>query len=162
MLVHDKETAKYIFLEANLTCDKNKNNYTIDQFERAWNNWTGFYLQPKICFAGVRRYGSKLRRIFDRYFVYPEARSNNLQHRQYATDILKEMLSDCDGIPFFSIENHRASIIEAVERFNENLNEQYFEVLEDKYITAGKSHQWIAVKKGYKEEIESILTKWSQ
>ena len=157
MIVRDKEIAKSIFLEANLTCDKNKNNYSINQFEMAWDNWTGFYVQPGKCFAGIRRYGPKLRRIFDRYFVYPEVRSSNLQHKQYANDILNEMLYNCDGIPFFSIEKQKTAIIKAVNTFNETLNDDYYEVLEDKYFTADKSHQWIAVKKKHIMEIESTL-----
>ena len=42
--IEDKELARLIFIQGQLTEDENRNNYSVDQFNLGWNDWTSFYV----------------------------------------------------------------------------------------------------------------------
>ena len=43
--IEDKELARLIFIQGQLTEDENINNYSVDQFNLGWNDWTSFCAQ---------------------------------------------------------------------------------------------------------------------
>lgn len=146
-IIKDKQEAKYIFTMGMLTEDINRNNYSEEQFEKAWVKWLGFYVLYEnkniICFGGIRVFDGGYARIFDRYFIMPEYRSYALTtyHTDYALEMINMVLDRCelDGlIPFFSIQlvKKRNAMKAAVGKFNKYLNgREEFKILEGLYCT---------------------------
>jgi hypothetical protein len=146
-LVTDKELAKYTFSQAYLTNDNNRNNYTLDQFEKAWKKWIGFYVLYDdinvVAFCGIRQFDNQEARIFDRYFVTPNYRSISLVHTEWSSIMVKKLVDDCikNGYqPFFSIQTakKRNSIQKAVSTFNKHIIDE-FRVLDGLYCTVPTS-----------------------
>ena len=156
-VISDKKEAKYIFMIGLLTKDKNRLNYSKEQFELAWNLWLKFYVlyddkDNVISFCGIRKYDGGYGRIFDRYFCMPEYRikyfnksgtrfTSNKNESLYYLKFVKKMVQDCREaglIPFFSIQlDTRKNIIKlGVEHINKLLSqEDKFKVLDGLYCT---------------------------
>ena len=126
-IVRDKELAKLIFIQGHLTNDENKNNYTVDQFEKAWAKWIGFYVLYDdvhvVAFCGIRKFDNHEARIFDRYFVMQDYRNGSLAHTEWSSTMVETLVNDCieNGYkPFFSIQTakKRRAIDVAVLKFN--------------------------------------------
>jgi hypothetical protein len=146
-LITDKKLAKYIFNQAHLTDDDNRNNYTVDQFDKAWAKWIGFYVLYDevnvVAFCGIRKFNNQEARIFDRYFVTPHYRSNSLAHTEWASIMVNKLVDDCinNGYqPFFSIQTakKRNSIQTAVSTLNKHIISE-FRVLDGLYCTVPTS-----------------------
>lgn len=168
--VDNKDLAWTIFRQGQLSNDENRLNYTKGQFDIAWPLWTNFYyLEDKgdmVCFCGARKFGRDLVRIFDRYYVFPDYRSNSLKHSEHSVVMVKEMIDDAIEIelqPFISIQElrKRRSLELAVDRFNKYLNDDVrLKVLDGIYCTVPKyrekpsSWQNIATISPYKISLE--------
>ena len=157
LIISNRNKAKYIFMMGMLTNDKNRFNYTENEFNIAWNNWLNFYVlydnNTIIGFCGTRKFDGGYGRIFDRYFIMPEYRYNSLRHKEYSLDIVTQLVDDCKKaklIPFFSIEKGRRTIELAVKKFNKHLlKEDHFKVLDGLYGTTSYSWQNIAMPYPY-------------
>jgi|TARA_B110000908_G_scaffold69894_1_gene84291 hypothetical protein len=148
-IVRDKELAKLIFIQGHLTNDENKNNYTVDQFEKAWAKWIGFYVLYDdvhvVAFCGIRKFDNHEARIFDRYFVMPDYRKGSLAHAEWSSIMVETLVNDCieNGYkPFFSIQTakKRRAIDVAVLKFNKYTKDTHeFKVLHGLYCTVPTS-----------------------
>ena len=123
LIISNRNKAKYIFMMGMLTNDKNRFNYTENEFNIAWNKWLNFYVlydnDIVIGFCGIRKFKGGYARIFDRYFIMPEYRYNSLRHKEYSLDIVSRLVDDCKEAnltPFFSIEKSRRTIELAVKK----------------------------------------------
>lgn len=167
-LIENKDTAEWIFTQGMFTEDENRNNYSPDQFNKAWDNWLSFYVlyddEEVVAFCGIRVFDEDYARIFDRYFVMPEYRNQGLQHKEWSTLLVKRLVEDTitQGYkPFFSIqtEKKRRAIQTAVKTFNKYIKEE-FKVLDGLYCTVSSSkdnpNSWqnIATISPYKINLE--------
>lgn len=149
--INDKETAWSLFREGQLTDDYNRLNYTTEQFKVAWSEWINFYAlydkDDPVCFCGARKFGNSLVRIFDRYYIFPDYRSNNLKHATHSTLMIKRMIHDSFSNnlqPFISIQEYRkrGSLTIAVKKFNKYLdNNKQLKVLDGLYCTVPSQKQ---------------------
>lgn len=147
--VDSKDLAWAIFRQGQLSNDENRLNYTKNQFDIAWPLWTNFYyLKDKrdiVCFCGARKFGRDQVRIFDRYYVFPDYRSNSLKHSEHSAVMVREMIDDAIKIklqPFISIQElrKRRSLELAVNKFNKYLEKDVqLKVLDGLYCTVPKS-----------------------
>lgn len=146
---YSRELAATLFEMAHEHKHENQENYSPEQFEIAWGSWLGLYtLQTKtsvVAFCGIRDYGTHSR-IFDRYFVMPEYRSEGLNHAEYSLQMVQTLIDDSvdmhEKIPFFSIQEARKrnALSLAVKKFNRVLNtDTQLHVLPDLYNTAPES-----------------------
>ena len=152
--IEDKELARLIFIQGQLTEDENRNNYSVDQFNLGWNDWTSFFVLydnlKVVAFCGVRQFDGGYARIFDRYFVHREYRSKVLKHNEYSLIMLRAQIDNCNiynNIPFFSIQDlhKRKALKMAVLKFNKVLNtEEKFHVLDGLYNTVPNGTSWPA------------------
>lgn len=155
-IITDYDEAKQIFTMGQLTDDGNRNNYSVEQFEKSWKKWINFYVlyegDQVVCFCGIRIFPSGYGRIFDRYFIEPYYRNWGLKHKEYSTLMVERLVQDCvdnNLIPFFSIQDRRKrrALVIAVKKFNKYLKNDYkFHTLDGLYNTAGNSWQNIAVQ----------------
>ncbi len=150
--IKDKEVARYIFLQAHLTEDKNRGNYSPEEFENAWGKWSSFFAlydnEHVVAFSGVRKFGQKYVRIFDRYFVNPDYRHETLNNAEYSLCLVQKQLERLENrIPFFSIESSKSATLRAAYKFNSVIGSEYFHVLDGKHPTLGGSLQFIAIAK---------------
>ena len=112
--IEDKELARLIFIQGQLTEDENINNYSVDQFNLGWNDWTSFFVLydnlKVVAFCGVRQFDGGYARIFDRYFVFPKYRNNSLAHQKWSSNMIELLVDECidKGYqPFFSIQTRK-------------------------------------------------------
>lgn len=173
--VSDIDLAWTVFRQGQLTDDENRSNYTRDQFDFAWPLWTNFYyLKSKddiVCFCGARKFKNNLLRIFDRYYVFPDYRSNTLRHSEHSILLVSQMIDDALSLnmqPFISIQElrKRRSLEMAVYRFNKYLNKDTkLKVLDGLYCTVpelkNKSTSWQNVATVYPYKI-SLERKYEQ
>lgn len=141
--IEDKELARLIFIQGQLTEDENRNNYSVDQFNLGWNDWTSFYVLydnlKVVAFCGVRQFDGGYARIFDRYFVFQKYRNNSLAHQKWSSNMIELLVDECidKGYqPFFSIQTQkkRRAAEVAVKTFNKYIKHQ-FKVLDYVYCT---------------------------
>tara|TARA_B100000085_G_C18559973_1_gene519109 strand:- start:2156 stop:2620 length:465 start_codon:yes stop_codon:yes gene_type:complete len=145
-VITDIEEAADLFKWANSSNHHNAKNYTRYELDKAWDSWTHFISYDYIAFCGIRKFGN-YQRIFDRYYVDENYRNEGLMHAKHSLHMLDFQIQKTD-IPFFTIEKQRKAIEIAVKTFNNYLEEEYFEVLNDKYYTMPNSLQHVAIKKG--------------
>tara|TARA_B110000238_G_C16109109_1_gene431861 strand:- start:266 stop:769 length:504 start_codon:yes stop_codon:yes gene_type:complete len=152
--ITDYDVARYIFTQGYLTGDRNSKNHSVKQFDKGMKEWLGFFVlydgDDPVLFTTIRKFG-KYARIFDRYMVFPEYRSNGLGDNQWNQTIINPILDHVgDHIPFFSIErvNRRGSIAKATRSINEVLPQsKQFHVLDGMYETVHNSKQHISIQK---------------
>jgi hypothetical protein len=146
--------AETIFVQANLTDDPNSKNYTVDQFNKSWDKWIGFFVlfnedAEAIAFSGIRDFGSYAR-IFDRYFVFKHVRKCGLGDNNFCQYMVNTLLLHCNGkIPFFSMEfQKRRNVLQhaVISCNNMLLPSQHFYLLDGMYETAPNSWQNIAIQ----------------
>lgn len=152
-VITDKEEAGDLFRWASHSNHPNAKNYTVKELESAWPNWSHFISYDDIAFCGIRIFGD-YQRIFDRYYVDEAHRNSGLAHAKYSLHMLDYQIENTSK-PFFTIEKQRKALETAVRTFNEHLNTEYFEALNDKYYTFGTSLQHVAIKKGERFRIWS-------
>ena len=177
--IEDYWEAVSIFTRGAMTDDENAKNYTAQQFERAWPKYTvGFFVffdgNEPAAFCGVRDYGDKYARIFDRYFIEPDYRKPSLSHRHLLRNprargegifsplmlpTLTQAVIEADRIPFFSTQwtSKRRAFTTIVDSFNKELTDMKYHVLDGEYETAHESYQLIAMLDPHRLEDPSSL-----
>lgn len=153
LMIKNKYLAESIFLKGSATNDRNSKNYTLKEFNQAWDKWFGFFVlidsNDIVGFSGVRNFGDYAR-IFDRYFIMPKYRAKGISDNQYNQLFVNVLVDHCQGkIPFFSIERvtRRKAMQKAIKSCNEVLiKEKQFHLLNNMYEVVPNSWQNIAIR----------------